>query len=91
MTDREVMRQALDVLEDLHEHHPSKCDEPINALRAALAQQAEPVVEPAIPWGKTIGAEQKRGCRVCGIGADGRVVGYVCSRGDCPTKMTCGG
>ena len=38
----QAARQALDVLEDLHEHHSSKCDEPINALRAALAKQAEP-------------------------------------------------
>jgi hypothetical protein len=36
-------------------------------------QQAEPVRE----W--------PRGCRVCGLGADGRVMGYVCPRSDCPT------
>jgi hypothetical protein len=29
------------------------------------------------------------GCRVCGIGADGKVMGYVCNRSDCPTKVTC--
>lgn len=33
----------------------------------------------------------KRGCRVCGIGADGKAYGYVCSRSDCPTRITCGG
>lgn len=30
-----------------------------------------------------------RGCRVCGIGANGEVIGYVCDRGDCPTRITC--
>ena len=49
-------------------------------------QQAEPVQEPAIPWGKAIGA----GCRVCGLGADGRAMGYVCPRGDCPTQVRSG-
>lgn len=29
------------------------------------------------------------GCGVCGIGSDGRVMGYVCNRNDCPTKVTC--
>ena len=31
------------------------------------------------------------GCPVCGLGADGKATGYVCSRGDCPTRITCGG
>lgn len=30
-----------------------------------------------------------RGCRVCGIGANGEVIGYVCNRSDCPTRITC--
>ena len=57
-------------------------------IEAALAahKQAEPVVEPAIPWGKAIGA----GCRVCGLGTDGRAFGYVCPRGDCPTQVRSG-
>lgn len=29
------------------------------------------------------------GCRVCGIGADGKAMGYVCNRSDCPTRVTC--
>jgi len=29
------------------------------------------------------------GCRVCGIGSDSRAYGYVCSRDDCPTRVTC--
>lgn len=33
---------------------------------------------------------QQRGCQVCGIGANGETVGYVCTRGDCPTRVTCG-
>ena len=50
------------------------------ALRAALAEPQE------TPW-KT----WKPGCQVCGIGADGKAIGYVCTRGDCPTRITCGG
>jgi hypothetical protein len=39
-------RQALDALENLGRHTSEReCDEAITALRAALAQQAEPVVE----------------------------------------------
>ena len=32
----------------------------------------------------------ERGCRVCGIGANGTVFGYVCQRTDCPVGITCG-
>jgi hypothetical protein len=30
-----------------------------------------------------------RGCRVCGLGSDGKSYGYVCNRTDCPTAVTC--
>jgi hypothetical protein len=36
-----------------------------------------------------IASSAMRGCSVCGIGSDGKVMGYVCSRGDCPSKITC--
>ena len=84
----EALEWNLAVIEDfgdeeqLHRQHKA-----ITALRAALAEPQEP----AIPWGKAIGVEQKRGCRVCGIGADGKAYGYVCPRSDCPTRVTCGG
>lgn len=29
-----------------------------------------------------------KGCPVCGIGADGGALGYVCQRIDCPTRIT---
>ena len=29
-------------------------------------------------------------CSVCGIGADGGVMGFVCPRGDCPTQVRSG-
>jgi DNA repair exonuclease SbcCD ATPase subunit len=29
------------------------------------------------------------GCYVCGVGADGKPMGYVCNRNDCPTRVTC--
>ena len=31
---------------------------------------------------------QPMGCKVCGLGSDGRSMGYVCSRIDCPTGIT---
>jgi hypothetical protein len=31
----------------------------------------------------------KMGCPVCGIGADGKPMGYACSNPNCPTKVTC--
>jgi hypothetical protein len=36
-------------------------------------------------------SQLNRGCGACGIGTDGRVMGYVCTRSDCPTRVTCGG
>jgi hypothetical protein len=29
-----------------------------------------------------------KGCQMCGIGADGKAYGYVCTRNDCPTRVT---
>jgi len=29
-----------------------------------------------------------KGCRVCGMGKDTGVMGYVCPRTDCPTRIT---
>lgn len=30
-----------------------------------------------------------QGCPKCGIGADGKPMGYACTRTDCPTGVTC--
>ena len=30
-----------------------------------------------------------KGCSKCGIGANGEIMGYVCGRSDCPTRVTC--
>lgn len=59
-----------------------QCRDAITALKAALA-------EPQSGWDKW--QAQKRGCSVCGVGANGETVGYVCIRNDCPTRVTCGG
>ena len=50
-----------------------------------IEQQAEPVVVQAKPvvWDPQ--------CPLCGVGDGGKAMGYVCPRGDCPTKVTCGG
>jgi hypothetical protein len=29
------------------------------------------------------------GCRVCGRGKDGKPDNFVCSRNDCPSRITC--
>jgi hypothetical protein len=29
------------------------------------------------------------GCHVCGLGANGEIMGYVCHNPGCPTKITC--
>lgn len=39
-------------------------------------------------WPKT-NTQLTRGCQVCGLGSDGRSMGYVCNRSDCPTAITC--
>jgi len=95
MTDlRTAAQQALEALERYQRMMMAEAgcqseegEAAIDNLRAALAEPQEP----AIPWGKAIGVEQKRGCRVCGIGADGKAYCYVCPRSDCPTRVTCGG
>lgn len=28
-------------------------------------------------------------CPVCGLGKDGKSMGYVCSNSNCPTRITC--
>ena len=85
---RQAAQQALQVLERAGEELRWQAIGQVQRdLRAALAEPQYP----EIPWGKAIGVEQKRGCRVCGIGADGQAYGYVCSRSDCPTRVTCGG
>lgn len=34
--------------------------------------------------------EPGTGCEVCGVGARGELMGYVCSNPRCPTRVTCG-
>jgi hypothetical protein len=48
-------------------------------LAGALARSN--IIQPDNSW--------SRGCKVCGIGSDGKPMGYVCSRTDCPTRITC--
>ena len=37
----------------------------------------------------TIKPGKKDGCKICGIGSDGKAYGYVCIREDCPTRVSC--
>jgi hypothetical protein len=61
-------------------------DTAITALKAALEQPDEKALPPWPPV-----SQWQRSCAVCNIGASGQVIGYVCSRSDCPTRITCGG
>jgi hypothetical protein len=54
----------------------------VERLRAELARLTKLPSPPPL-WGK--------GCPVCGIGSQPGVYGFVCARGDCPTRVTCGG
>lgn len=65
------------------------------ALRAVIAIEQgqsfdylENVIAPELR--KALEHPVDRGCRVCGIGANGSVFGYVCQRTDCPVGITCG-
>jgi hypothetical protein len=57
------------------------------------AQRPAPSVYPAIddspvpPLDKAP-SYAPTGCRVCGIGADGKAYGYVCNNDKCPVKVT---
>lgn len=46
-----------------------------------------PMVNPMFPYRPEISLGQ--GCPKCGIGADGKPMGYACTRTDCPTGVTC--
>ena len=43
---------------------------------------------PTVPYWPTV-PKYSMGCSVCGIGSDGGAIGYVCTRTDCPTRITC--
>lgn len=47
---------------------------------------------PELPeWMKNVPAtpQYRKGCSVCGIGANGEAFGYVCIRTDCPVRVSC--
>lgn len=43
---------------------------------------------PTVPYWPSV-PKYSMGCPVCGIGSDGGAMGYVCTRTDCPTKVSC--
>ena len=65
------------------------CGEPNTP--GVVHRQGSPCYMPeSVQSGSDRWQSQKRGCQVCGIGANGETVGYVCTRNDCPTRVTCG-
>jgi hypothetical protein len=63
----------------------------INELRERLdrALHQWPIPHLPAPYMPQAVPPFPRGCPVCGIGANGEVMGYVCPRMDCPTRITC--
>lgn len=65
----------------------------MNRDLSALIEAANRAVRSYYKWKDTLPQKMvsdfTKGCRVCGIGADGAAYGYVCGRGDCPTRITC--
>ena len=84
MTDLRTAAQA--VVEQLKHGWVSESDQVAIDMKAALAQPDEKAFPPWPPV-----SQWQRSCAVCNIGANGNVIGYVCSRPDCPTRITCGG
>lgn len=55
-----------------------------------LEDYIEIMRQQTLPWVTPLQLPIKQGCSVCGIGAKGEAIGYVCTRHDCPTRITCG-
>jgi hypothetical protein len=70
----------------LLKHYPSEYEmnqvsDPLfgkDTLRQILRERLAPTTP-------TIGI----GCPVCGLGSDGKPIGYVCNNPKCPTRITC--
>jgi hypothetical protein len=63
----------------------------IFSLEARLAS-TQPIRDPytAVPaWAPRPAGTMHSGCPVCSLGADGKPMGYVCPRNDCPSRITC--
>ena len=88
--DRKVLEQALEAMDKATRYMSDsdyvKLNHAIDVLRDSLAQPDEKALPPWPPV-----SQWQRSCAVCNIGASGQVIGYVCSRSDCPTRITCGG
>ena len=62
----------------------------LDYLKKMLDNLHPPKVPPLPSWPpKEHWPPKTRGCTVCGIGSDGGTLGYVCPRGDCPSRITC--
>jgi hypothetical protein len=81
---RAEIRRQIPTRKSVQENQPDR----IADLLEEAANEIERLkTAPVFPqWPNT--ASHKRGCHVCGIGANGEVMGYVCSRSDCPTRIS---
>jgi hypothetical protein len=62
---------------------------PLYRVAAALERIADALERQPLPVVPTVRAPYSKplGCGVCGAGADGKPLGYVCSRTDCPSSV----
>jgi hypothetical protein len=63
------------------------------AYLAGLGKQKQPQL-PDVPFAPKklptqFFATQNSGCYLCGVGAGGKVTGYVCAQANCPTRVSC--
>lgn len=72
-TERDMLRKENEYLRELV-HHLASRPAPYNPP------------QPNTLWPNT---NTPKGCPKCGIGADGKAYGYVCSDSSCPTRVTC--
>jgi len=49
----------------------------------------QPPPNPWHPHPPGLGGPSLGGCPVCGIGADGQTLGYVCNNDRCPSRISC--
>lgn len=91
--DRIAERQRVKDLEDRVKEQATligKLQLEIQLTKRTNYQQ--PSYNPSMPYGPITWPKidtVTMGCSVCGLGSDGKAYGYVCSRNDCPTRVTC--
>jgi hypothetical protein len=91
MKKKEIIKE-LDILTEKVRHAQERMDvvqKENEYLKSLVNQLASRIPHPTPTWVQHSPVPLPKGCSTCGLGADGKVYGYVCNRTDCPTKVTC--